>query len=359
MLAHELRNPLAPIRNAVEMQKLANTDPSRINWCTDIIERQINHLTGLVDDLLDISRISRGLIELKKETLEIRDFILLAVESNQPLIEARRHKFSTNLPLEQLWVEGDRIRLAQIVSNLINNAAKYTQEEGAIQLSVEPFEDRISIRVADNGCGIDQISLPRLFDLFYQEDRDLDRSQGGLGIGLSLVHRLVEMHGGDVQAFSPGKGKGSEFVIRLPRVIPCETSTALNAMPSASPPKLRILVVDDNYDAAESLAILLEIDGHQVQTAYDSLSALEIAKTERPDVILMDIGLPGMNGYEVVQELRRNRELDRTLIIALMGYGRVEEKEKSRAFGFNEHLVKPLNIELLRTILNKYKETGC
>ena len=220
MLAHELRNPLAPIRNAVEIQKIANTDPARITWCTDIIDRQIKHLTGLVDDLLDVSRISRGLIELKKETLEIRDFIQPAVETNQPLIDARRQEFSMTLPPEPLWVEGDRIRLAQIVSNLINNAAKYTQEGGLSGLSVELSEDEVCIRVTDNGCGIDPADLSNLFDLFYQVDRNLDRSQGGLGIGLSLVRSLVEMHGGDVQAFSAGRGQGSEFVVRLPRLIP-------------------------------------------------------------------------------------------------------------------------------------------
>lgn len=355
MLAHELRNPLAPIRNAVEIQKCANMDPARITWCTNIIDRQINHLTGLVDDLLDISRISRGLVELKKETLEIRDFIQPAVETNQPLIDIRRQEFFMALPSEPVWVEGDRIRLAQVVSNIINNAAKYTEEEGRIGLSVELSGDDVCIGVTDSGCGIDSANLSSLFDLFYQADRHLDRSQGGLGIGLSLVRSLVEKHGGDVRAFSAGQGQGSKFVIRLPRLILSKPPTAFTTeltVPVLK--KLRILVVDDNQDIAESLALLLEIDGYLVQTANNGFTALEIARAERPDVILLDIGLPGMDGYSVAQALRQDHGLERTLLIALTGYGQSDDRKKSHAAGFDAHLVKPVNIETLRKLLDDY-----
>jgi PAS domain S-box-containing protein len=356
MLSHELRNPLAPIRNAVEIQKRAGADISRISWCTGIIDRQLKQLTGLVDDLLDVSRINRGQIELKKEILEIRDFIPLAVESNQPLIEARQHNFSLKLPAEPLWVEGDRIRLAQIVSNLINNAAKYTQQAGSIQVLVQAFAEKIFIHVTDNGYGIDQLAISQLFDLFYQDDHSIHHSQGGLGIGLSLVRRLVDMHGGDVQAFSTGKGQGSEFVVSLPRLFLPETEPLSGKqLADRMPNKLRILVVDDNCDITETLAILLGNDGHQVLTANNSHTALEIAKAERPDVILLDIGLPEMNGHELAQEIRRNRELDKTLLLALTGYGQIEERQKSQASGFNYHLVKPLDSELLRSILSEYK----
>jgi len=359
MLAHELRNPLAPIRNAVEIQKLANSDPSRLAWCNEIIERQVEHLTRLVDDLLDMSRISRGLVELKKEPLEIRDFILPAVEACQPLIDARRHIFSLALPPESVWVEGDRIRLAQVVSNLINNAAKYTEEGGHIGLSVEASGSEVCIHISDNGCGIDPADLSHLFDLFYQADRNIDRAQGGLGIGLSLVHNLVALHSGNIQAFSAGRGQGSEFVIRLPRLIHSPSTSPMTAAPAApGPNKLRILVVDDNRDVNESLALLLESEGHQVLTAYDGISALETARIKRPDIILLDIGLPGMDGYAVAQAVRQNHELERTMLIALTGYGQLDDRKKSSASGFDEHLVKPIDIEKLRKLLASYQTTS-
>lgn len=354
MLAHELRNPLAPVRSAVEILKHANTDPSRITWCTDMIDRQVTHLTGLVDDLLDVSRISRGLIELKKEALEIRDFIQPAIEASLPLIDARRQKIAITLPPEYLWVEGDRIRLTQVVSNLINNATKYTEEGGQIGLSVEPSGQAVYIRVSDNGCGIDPADLSNLFDLFYQADRNLDRSQGGLGIGLSIVRKLVEMHGGNIEVFSAGLNQGSEFVVNLPQMMPVVTSTTLSTESGVSAQKLRILVVDDYQDIAKSLAMLLEIHGHQVFMANAGPAALDIARAERPNIILMDIGLPGMDGYEVAQELRRNSELAQTLLIAMTGYGRPEDRERARAAGFDEHLIKPVNHEMLLKLLINY-----
>jgi PAS domain S-box-containing protein len=355
MLAHELRNPLAPISNAVEILKLTDLAPAQIARCIDMINRQVKHLARLVDDLLDVSRISRGLVELKKEPLEIRDFILPAVETCQPLIDTRRHTFSLALPPEPVWVEGDRIRLAQIVSNLINNAAKYTEEGGHIGLSVEVSGGDVRIQVSDNGSGIDRADLSHLFDLFYQADRNIDRAQGGLGIGLSLVHNLVAQHGGNVQAFSAGRGQGSEFVVRLPRLIHSPSTLPITAAPAVSClNKLRILVVDDNRDVTESLALLLESEGHQVLTAYDGICALETAQIERPDIILMDIGLPGMDGYAVAQAVRQNHELERTRLIALTGYGQPDDRKKSSASGFDEHLVKPVDIEKLRKLLASY-----
>ena len=352
MLAHELRNPLAPIYNAVQILKFSDSDPVRIAWCSNIINRQVEHLVRLVDDLLDISRISRNLIELKKEPLAVQDFIQSAVETCQPLIDDRRQKFSMALPLEPLWVKGDRIRLAQVVANLINNAAKYTQEGGCIDLSIESSAELISIRVSDNGCGIDSTDLSNLFELFYQADRTLDRAQGGLGIGLSLVHSLVGKHGGEVKAYSAGHGQGSELVVRLPRLIAPQPGPVFDsALKIPMHKELRILVVDDNRDAAMSLSLLLEIDGHKTLQAYDGKDALEMAWAERPDVILLDIGLPEMNGYEVARVLRLSSEMRRTLLIALTGYGQPEDRSKSRTAGFDEHLVKPVEIEKLRKLL--------
>jgi PAS domain S-box-containing protein len=362
MLAHELRNPLAPISNAVQILKQPTSDPAKIAWCTNIINRQLEHLTLLVDDLLDVSRISRGVAELRTEILEIRDFIQPALESIQPLIESRQQEFTMTLPPECIWVEGDRIRLSQILLNLINNAAKFTQKGGHIWLAVEVTEHKVSFRVSDNGCGIDPVDLPHLFDLFYQANLNLDRSQGGLGIGLSLVNKLVEMHGGDVKVFSAGRGQGSEFVVSLPRhltpIPECGQNAPSLMAPESSPKKLRILLVDDNYDVADSLGLLLDIEGHLVQKAYDGESALEMVEIEQPDVIVIDIGLPGMDGYTLAKELRRSEKLVGTLLIAFSGYGRPEDKEKSRAAGINEHLIKPSDNKKLLKILNDYCTTA-
>lgn len=354
MLAHELRNPMAAIRNAVQILKYADADAGRINWCGNVIERQVEHLVRMVDDLLDVSRINRGQIELKRELMDIRDFINPAVETCQPLIDARRQKFSLALPTTPLWIEGDRIRLAQVISNLINNAAKYTQEGGSLGLAVEqPSGNEICIRVHDTGCGIDRADLPYLFELFYQADRNLDRSQGGLGIGLSLVQRLVQEHGGQVQAFSGGRGRGSEFVIRLPLPRNPESEIIGNTAPeTAHRRKLRILVVDDNRDAADSLSLLLELEGHLVRTAYDGKAALEMARAEAPEVILLDIGLPEIDGYTVAQTLRSGKEAEGLRLIAITGYGQFQDKEKSFASGFDAHLVKPVDFGSLLKLLN-------
>ncbi|MGZ8183943.1 MAG: PAS domain-containing protein [Methylobacter sp.] len=352
MLAHELRNPLAPISNAVHIMKLSNLDETRLTWCRDVIGRQVEHMVRLVDDLLDVSRINRGKIELKKEPLEVSVIVQRAVETSQPLIDARRHEFSVHLPPEPIVVQGDLVRLSQVVSNLLNNAAKYTDEGGCIRLTVEPAGNDIFIRVLDNGRGIDPSALSGLFQLFYQVDRTIDRAEGGLGIGLALVKSLVTMHGGDVWAQSEGRGKGSEFVIRLP----CTPLSPAVPVYHPTEPKpvegqLRILVVDDNRDAAQSLSMLLTSEGHTVWLAYDGYTALEVALAERPQVVLLDIGLPGMNGYEVARALRQHPALKMTHLIALSGYGRQGDREQAKTAGFNGYIIKPFNFDELQCAL--------
>jgi len=353
MLAHELRNPLAPISNAVQIMKRSHADEVRLAWCQDVISRQVEQLARLVDDLLDISRISRGKIELKQKMLKVSTIVQRAVETSQPLMEARRHELTVQLPPEPVYVEGDLVRLAQVVSNLLNNAAKYTDAGGSISLSVEQLGNNVFIRVRDNGRGIDPATLSNLFELFYQVDRTIDRAEGGLGIGLSLVKSLVTMHGGDVWAESEGRGQGSEFVIRLP----CAPGLSAAPVPSqtdSKPPAegpLRILVVDDNHDAAQSLSLLLTGEGHTVRLAYNGPMGLEAALTERPQVVLLDIGLPGMDGYAVARAVRQHPDLKKTQLIALSGYGRQVDREQARAAGFNRYLTKPVNYDELQCVL--------
>ncbi|WP_036252479.1 ATP-binding protein [Methylobacter sp. BBA5.1] len=354
MLAHELRNPLAPISNAVHIMKHFSLDKKRLAWCHDVIGRQVEHLVRLVDDLLDVSRISRGKIELKRELLEISTIVQRAVETSQPLMEAHRHEFSVHLPPEPVIVEGDLVRLSQVVSNLINNAAKYTDEEGCITLTVERGDNEIFIRVRDNGRGIDPSALPGLFQLFYQVDRTIDRSEGGLGIGLALVKNLVTMHGGEVWAISEGRGKGSEFVVRLP-CLPQAPDVPVFYQAGVKPTEgsFRILVVDDNRDAAQSLSLLLNTVGHAVSVAYDGHAALETALAERPEVVLLDIGLPGMDGYTVARALRQHPGLEKTHLIALSGYGRQVDREQARKAGFNGYLTKPVDFDELQCALTQ------
>ncbi|MGZ5075663.1 MAG: ATP-binding protein, partial [Methylobacter sp.] len=357
MLAHELRNPLGPIRNVAQLLKMDGLDEKRISWCGDVVDRQVKHLSQLVDDLLDISRITLGKIELKKEPLAVADYVLPAVETTRPIIEARQQVLSMTLPPQPLRVEGDRVRLTQVVTNLLSNAAKYTGQGGHIGLTVEQQEDKMCIRVSDTGCGIDASELPRLFDLFYQVDGDIARSQGGLGIGLSLVYRLVMMHGGDIQAFSAGKGQGSEFVVRLPLLSSPDTvKSAVQTYPPSMNRGLDILIVDDSCAAAESLAMLLELQGHRVWMAHDGISAVETALVKHPQVIILDIGLPVMDGYAVARKLRQSPELGEMLIIALSGYAPPNDPEVLRATGFDEYLVKPVDMEKLQRLFRKSQE---
>jgi PAS domain S-box-containing protein len=359
MLAHELRNPLAPVVNAVQILRRPGLKDTQLAWCREVIGRQIGHLTRLVDDLLDISRITRGKIELRKEPLAVADLVHRAVETSRPLIESRHHELAVHVPQKPILIEGDEVRLAQVVSNLLNNAAKYTDAGGRIGLSVECAGDEVVLRVRDTGRGIDPGALPHLFDVFYQGDRTLDRAEGGLGIGLSLVKRLVDLHGGTVQALSAGRGQGAEFVVRLPR-LPEPPAAEAGADDLATPPSggLRILVVDDNRDAADSLALLLESDGHTVRTAYDGETALDLARADPPQVVLLDIGLPGLDGYSVARALRQSAEMNGSWLIALTGYGQAEDRDKSRAAGFDWHLVKPVDFEALQGALAEYRVRG-
>ncbi len=356
LLAHELRNPLAPVLNAVNIMRMKETGDPDLLWCREVIERQANQLTRLVDDLLDVSRITLGKIKLRPERVEVATVIAGAVEISRPLIDSHRHEFTVSMPEDPIVLNGDTARLTQVVANLLNNAAKYQNQGGRIELLVEQAKHEAVITVRDGGIGIPPQMLSEVFQLFAQGERTLDRSQGGLGIGLSLVKTVVEMHGGSVSAASEGVDRGSEFVIRLPSLGPEESNGPQVALPDARraiPPR-RILVVDDSTDAAESLAMLLSLSGHQVMVAHDGVQALEVAAAERPEVILLDIGLPGMDGYEVCRRMREEGLTD-ALIIAMTGYGQERDRERSKEAGFDTHTVKPVELDHLMELLTAHR----
>jgi len=353
MLGHELRNPLAPIRNALQVMRVLGLADSQLQWARDVIDRQVRQLARLVDDLLDVSRISRGKIPLKLAAVELTEIIERAVESSRPVLEARRHELAVVLPRDKVWLEADATRLAQVLANLLNNAGKYTEQGGQIRLMAERQGEEVVVRVSDNGMGIAPHMLPRVFDLFAQADHTLDRSEGGLGIGLTLVKCLVKLHGGSVEAISAGLGKGSEFVVRLP-VPRAVTGHSVNGTPpaaKAAAPGRRILVVDDNGDAVDSLALLLSLQGHEVRTARDGPAALEVAAVFRPEVVLLDIGLPQMDGYEVANRLRGQVGLKKVLLVAVTGYGQEEDRRRTAEAGFDAHLVKPADPAVLIRLL--------
>lgn len=388
MLAHELRNPLAPIRNATALLRLAGSEGPQLEelrTAREMIERQVEHLTRIVDDLLDVSRITRGKITLQKEPVTLADIFARAVETSRPLIEARHHNLAISLPPEPIIIEGDPTRLAQVVENLLTNAAKYTDVGGHIRLSGECVgssgDEQAIIRVRDDGIGMTPELLPQVFDLFMQAERTLDRSQGGLGIGLTVVRRLVEMHGGRVEAFSAGLGRGSEFVVRLPAVrgtqrgvrsaqepegegikgsessatqlSACGASPAEDGAPRA--PHLKVLVVDDNADSAESLSLIFSLQGYEVRTAHDGQAALDAVAEFAPDVVLLDIGLPGVDGYEVARRLRAQPETRAALLIALTGYGQERDRERAQEAGFDHHIVKPADFAELIRLVTKHQ----
>jgi signal transduction histidine kinase len=357
VLAHELRNPLAPIRNAVEiMRRSALTDP-QLSWSRDVVERQVKHLTRLVDDLLDVSRITRGNINLSREAVAVTTIVSRAIETIAPLIAEQRHALTVDVAEETLEVEGDLTRLTQVLGNLLNNAAKYTDPGGDIRLTARRASTDVEIRVRDNGIGIPPELLPRLFQLFTQVDGAAHRAQGGLGIGLALVRQLVQMHGGSVTAYSQGTGKGSEFLIRLPLRLKSYREVPVTVGGESAPPANdvkkghRILLADDNRDALDSLATLLQCDGHEVHTAADGAEALEVAAGCHPDVVLLDIGMPKLDGYEVARRIRAEPWGKRTVLIALTGWGQDEDRRRSREVGFDSHLVKPLDPEALSKLL--------
>jgi PAS domain S-box-containing protein len=353
MLAHELRNPLAPIRNALEVIRLNAGNPLEIEAAREIAERQVGHMARLLDDLLDVSRFTRGNIQLRNAAVDLTVTLKQAIESCRPLIKASGHHFATTLPTESVWIEGDHTRLVQIVSNLLNNAAKYTDRGGRIEIEANREGDEAVVHVRDNGIGLGEEMLPRVFDLFAQEDRSLDRSQGGLGIGLTLVRSLVSLHGGTVSARSDGPGMGSEFSVRLPLSVQIDrpTTATLPASEHPTTSRLRVLVVDDSEDSARSLARVMKLWGHDARFAHDGPTAIEVTSKERFDVVLLDIGLPGMDGYQVARELRSRDGETQPTLIALTGYGQDEDFLRSHSAGFDHHLVKPVNLDTIRKLL--------
>ena len=353
MLAHELRNPLAPLQNGLHIMRLAGDDSVEAAQARGMMERQLGHMVRLIDDLLDLSRISNGKIELRRERIDLATVVQSAIETSRPLIDAGEHKLTVHIPPKPVIVYADRVRLAQVFSNLLNNSAKYTEPGGQIWLVVEPQGSDVVVKVKDTGVGIAPEMLASVFDMFTQVDSSLERAQGGLGIGLSLVRRLVEMHGGRVEVHSEGIGKGSEFVVRLSVVLssgngPQRADDDLDA----GTPKFRILVVDDNEDSAKTFAMLLEMMGHTTSTAHDGLEAVEMAKKFRPDVVLLDIGLPKLNGYDACRSIRAQPWGDGMVVIALTGWAQEEDKCRSKEAGFDFHLVKPVKITDLEKLLS-------
>jgi PAS domain S-box-containing protein len=356
MLAHELRNPLAPIRNALEVLRLAEATPDLLRQIRETMQRQVQVMVRLVDDLLDVSRITRGKIELRKEPLDLAPVLARAVEMARPLIDEQRHQLTMELPPDPLRVEGDPVRLAQAIGNLLNNAAKYTAPGGRIWLRAARADGEIVLRLTDTGIGIAPEMLSRVFDLFTQADHPPARAQGGLGIGLTLVRRLVELHGGRVEAHSGGRGLGSEFVVRLPALPDARPAKSdRTERGGGSGPARRILVVDDNIDSAETLTALLRLWGHEVQSAHSGPEALAAARALRPEIVLLDIEMPDMSGYEVAQRLRNESGLQSTVIVAVTGYGQERDRRRSAEAGFRAHLVKPIDPVAFRTFLAELK----
>jgi signal transduction histidine kinase/ActR/RegA family two-component response regulator len=357
-LAHELRNPLAPIRNALHILKLADGNRELIEKVRHIMERQLQQLVRMVDDLLDVSRISRNKLVLRKERVAVETVVQNAVEASRPLIEAGGHRLTVSLPKQPLFLEADPARLTQAFLNLLNNAAKYTPQGGQIAVVAEREGSDVVITVADTGIGISTHMLPRIFELFTQVDGALDRAQGGLGIGLSLVKWLVEMHGGSIAAASDGPGLGSRFIVRLPVVVgiaPEAQHEAKREAPAATPHR-RILVADDRHDVAESLALMLRSMGHEVRTAYDGQQALDLAAAWRPDAIVLDIGMPKLNGYAVAEQIRQQDWGRDTILVAVTGWGQDEDKRKSKDAGFDYHLVKPVEPSALEALLSRLQQ---
>ncbi|MGH8295852.1 MAG: response regulator [Steroidobacteraceae bacterium] len=382
MLAHELRNPLAPIHNAVELMRLKPLGDPQLNWARDVIARQLTSLTRLVDDLLDVSRITRGKINLTRQAVELEALVSRAVETVHPLLEEQGHELTVELPEPGVRIFGDPTRLTQAIANVLGNAAKYTDTGGAISLAAAVREKVVEIRIRDNGIGIRPELLPHVFELFTQLDRNEGRTQGGLGIGLALVQRLVQMHGGEVRASSEGPGKGAEFLIRLPLFQEeAEPATAPRTVSGAEAPQTaraaaappsgtevasvvaplvaasaqamvrRILIADDNNDALESLATLLQLNGHEVYTATNGGTALQSAERHLPEVALLDIGMPMLDGYEVAKRIRAQPWGQRITLVALTGWGQDSDRRRSREAGFDSHLVKPLDLETLTDLL--------
>jgi PAS domain S-box-containing protein len=352
-LAHELRNPLAPLRNGLEVMRLARGNPQTVEKARAMMERQLAQMVRLVDDLLDVSRVSRGKIELRREKVELASVLRNALETSQPLMDERGHTFTVDIPDERIIVDADVTRLSQVFWNLLNNAAKYTEAAGRVALAVAAEGDHVEVRIRDNGIGIPPNMQSQVFDIFTQVDRALEKSQGGLGIGLSIAKRLVEMHGGSIRVTSEGHGKGSEFVVRLPARIEArgagDDGSVLRESPRGA--RHRVLVADDNQDSATTLSLMLEVMGHEVRVAHDGQEAVELARTFQPEAILLDIGMPRMNGYDACRCMRGEPWAADTLIVALTGWGQDGDKNRSKDAGFDRHLVKPVEPEMLQSLI--------
>jgi signal transduction histidine kinase/CheY-like chemotaxis protein len=357
MLGHELRNPLAPILTALQLLRLRGVQAGERERV--VIERQVRHLVGLVDDLLDVSRITRGKIRLTRVRTRLSDAVAKGIELASPLLEQHQHDLAVAVPTEGLGVLGDPDRLAQVVSNLLTNAAKYTPPGGQIRVSAICDGDEVVLRVRDTGIGIDSQMLPHVFDLFTQDRQAIDRAQGGLGLGLAIVRSLVKLHGGSVAAYSEGRGRGSEFVVRLPYVAvdaPLQEQDQRD-VPVSAPSGVRVLVVDDNEDAALMLCDALGQAGHETATAHDGPAALDLAARFKPSIALLDLGLPVMDGFELARQIRSSHELMSMRLVAVTGYGQEHDRNRTRSAGFDAHLVKPVDIhavtDLIATLVKK------
>jgi PAS domain S-box-containing protein len=351
-LAHELRNPLAPIRQAAELSKLPNVTEVQRRWSTDVIERQVLNMALLLDDLLDVSRITRGILTLRKSLTNVQSVLDVAIETARPVIESRRHQLSVTLPPQAVYLEADQLRVAQIVANLLTNAAKYTDPGGRIQLAAGYTAEEVVITVTDNGIGIKPEKLAEVFRMFVQIKSDKDRSHGGLGIGLAISKGLVELHGGRIEAKSAGPGKGSQFTVHLPvGAQPPEGEAADAPTLAADTTARKVLIADDNRDAADTLATLVELDGHQVLVAYDGEAALAAFASFQPDIALLDIGMPKLSGIEVAQKIRSAAFGRKVTLVAITGWGQSGDRAKTLAAGFNQHLTKPVDVARVRQLL--------
>jgi PAS domain S-box-containing protein len=358
-LSHELRNPLAPLRNSLALLRRTDADNPKTEPVRAVMERQVNHLVRLVDDLLELSRISRGTLSLRKERVEVAAIVQNAVETSEPLIQAAGHRLHVELPPEPLWLEGDPVRLAQVLANLLNNASKYSEDGGDITVSARADDGRAVIGVRDTGIGIDPEALPHMFEMFSRGQRDSGRTQGGLGIGLALSRRLAEMHGGTLEGRSDGVGKGSEFIIRLPLAAAQPAPQSAPDAPAAGAlESIRVLVVDDNHDAGDSLGEILSMLGADVRVARGGQEALEIFPAFTPRVVLLDIGMPDMNGYEVARAIRSRWPDQPSVLVALTGWGQEDDRRRAREAGFNHHLVKPADIDKLQDLLQSAAQQG-
>ena len=354
MLAHELRNPLAPLRNSVHLLRMRGGDAAMVAQVRDMMDRQVTHMGRLIDDLLDVSRITRGLVSLNKERVNLAQLARLTVEDHRALFESSGVTLTARVPEIPVWVHGDRTRLTQVLDNLLENGRKFTEKEGEIEVEVyaDQAARRAMLRVRDTGIGVDPEMLPKLFDIFSQADRSLDRSRGGLGLGLALVKRLVQLHDGAVEARSAGLGEGAEFTISLPLELEPKALSQRSPGSHQAKKRIRVLVVEDNHDSAESLRMLLVTQGYEVTIAYSGTEGVEAAQRARPDVVVCDIGLPGMDGYAVAKAIRRDPATAGTRLIAVTGYGQDDDQARAMESGFDTHLVKPADPERLLSLLS-------